>query len=142
MKDKSVLHDHLDGGLRPSTIIELAEQSRIELPTTDPQLLEDWFFENISSELNQVFNKFELTISLMQDEESLERIAYEAVEDLIKDGVFAGELRYAPLQHLRGGLNPQNVIDSVSRGIKNGMAEFGGNFNSILCAMRQNNDSS
>ena len=142
MKDKSVLHDHLDGGLRPSTILELAEQSRIELPTTDPQLLEDWFFENISSELNQVFNKFELTISLMQDEESLERIAYEAVEDLIKDGVFAGELRYAPLQHLRGGLNPQNVIDSVSRGIKNGMAEFGGNFNSILCAMRQNNDSS
>lgn len=142
MKDKSVLHDHLDGGLRPSTIIELAEQSRIELPTTNPQLLEDWFFENISSELNQVFNKFELTISLMQDEESLERIAYEAVEDLIKDGVFAGELRYAPLQHLRGGLNPQNVIDSVSRGIKNGMAEFGGNFNSILCAMRQNNDSS
>ena len=75
MKDKSVLHDHLDGGLRPSTIIELAEQSRIELPTTNPQLLEDWFFENISSELNQVFNKFELTISLMQDEESLERIA-------------------------------------------------------------------
>ena len=67
MKDKSVLHDHLDGGLRPSTIIELAEQSRIELPTTNPQLLEDWFFENISSELNQVFNKFELTIREKQN---------------------------------------------------------------------------
>ena len=82
MKDKSVLHDHLDGGLRPSTIIELAALSSIKLPTTDKQLLEDWFFENISSDLNQVFNKFELTISVMQDEESLERIAYEAVEDL------------------------------------------------------------
>ena len=61
MKDKSVLHDHLDGGLRPSTIIELAALSSIKLPTTDKQLLEDWFFENISSDLNQVFYKFELT---------------------------------------------------------------------------------
>ena len=142
MKDKSVLHDHLDGGLRPSTIIELAALSSIKLPTTDKQLLEDWFFENISSDLNQVFNKFELTISVMQDEESLERIAYEAVEDLTTDGISAGELRYAPLQHLRRGLSPQNVIDSVSRGLQMGMDEFGGSFNSILCAMRQNDDSS
>ena len=142
MKDKSVLHDHLDGGLRPSTIIELANLSSVKLPTTDKQQLEDWFFENISSELNQVFNKFELTISVMQDEQCLERIAYEAVEDLTIDGISAGELRYAPLQHLRGGLSPQNVIDSVSRGLQKGMDEFGGSFNSILCAMRQNEDSS
>ena len=142
MKEKSVLHDHLDGGLRPSTIIELANVSNIKLPTTDKQELEDWFFENISSELNQVFNKFELTISVMQDEHSLERIAYEAVEDLTKDGVTEGELRYAPLQHLRGGLSPQNVIDSVTRGLQKGMDEFGGSFDSILCAMRQNEDSS
>ena len=84
MKDKSVLHDHLDGGLRPSTIIELAALSSIKLPTTDKQLLEDWFFENISSELNQVFNKFELTISVMQDIESLERIAYETFKNFCR----------------------------------------------------------
>ena len=142
MKDKAVLHDHLDGGLRPSTIIDLAHQLNIKLPTTDKQLLADWFFENISSEQNQVFNKFELTISIMQDEESLERVAYEAVEDLTIDGISQGELRYAPLQHLRKGLKPQNVIDSVSRGLQRGMDKFGGNFNSILCAMRQNEDSS
>jgi|TARA_B110000263_G_scaffold41772_1_gene33657 adenosine deaminase len=142
LKDKSVLHDHLDGGLRPTTIIELAEKSGIKLPTTDKKLLENWFFENISSELNQVFNKFELTISVMQDIESLERIAYEAVQDLTVDGISAGELRYAPLQHLRNGLNPQTVIDSVSRGLQRGMDEFGGSFKSILCAMRQNEDSS
>ena len=142
MKEKSVLHDHLDGGLRPSTIIELAEQSSIKLPTTNEQLLGDWFFENISSEQNQVFNKFELTISILQDKESIDRIAYEAVEDLRIDGVSEGELRYAPLQHLRKGLSPQNVIDSVSRGLKRGMDEFGGSFKSILCAMRQNEDSS
>ena len=137
-----VLHDHLDGGLRPSTIIDLAQQLNIKLPTTDKQLLANWFFENISSEQNQVFNKFELTISIMQDEESLERVAYEAVEDLTIDGISHGELRYAPLQHLRKGLKPQTVIDSVSRGLQRGMDKFGGSFNSILCAMRQNEDSS
>ena len=58
------------------------------------------------------------------------------------DGISQGELRYAPLQHLRKGLKPQNVIDSVSRGLQRGMDKFGGSFNSILCAMRQNEDSS
>ena len=91
MKDKAVLHDHLDGGLRPSTILDLAQQLNIKLPTTDKQLLADWFFENISSEQNQVFNKFELTISIMQDEESIERVAYEAVEDLTIDGISQGD---------------------------------------------------
>ena len=141
MKDKAVLHDHLDGGLRPSTIIDLAHKLNIKLPTTNKQLLADWFFENISSEQNQVFNKFELTISIMQDEESIERVAYEAVEDLTIDGISQGELRYAPLQHLRKGLTPQEVVEAVSIGLSNGMKKFGGNFKSILCAMRQNNDS-
>ena len=68
MKDKAVLHDHLDGGLRPSTIIDLAHQLNIKLPTTDKQLLADWFFENISSEQNQVFNKFELTILIQKED--------------------------------------------------------------------------
>ena len=69
MTNKSVLHDHLDGGLRAKTIIELASNLQIKLPTDDENLLEDWFFENISSRQNQVFNKFELTISIMQDSE-------------------------------------------------------------------------
>lgn len=142
MKNKAVLHDHLDGGLRAATIIELADNSKIDLPTKDTKLLEKWFFENISSEQNQVFNKFELTISVMQDVESLQRVAHEAVEDLIKDGVTQGELRYAPLQHLRKGLSPQEVVEAVYLGLTRGMKEFGGSFNSILCAMRQNNDSS
>ena len=141
MTNKSVLHDHLDGGLRAKTIIELASNLQIKLPTDDENLLEDWFFENISSRQNQVFNKFELTISIMQDSESLQRIAYEAVEDLRKDQIAEGELRYAPMQHLRKGLSPQDVVESVSTGLKEGMKDFGGQFKSILCAMRQNEDS-
>ena len=96
MKDITVLHDHLDGGLRANTIIELANNLNIELPTKDEYQLEKWFFENISSQKNQVFNKFELTISIMQDSESLQRIAFEAVEDLRRDNISTGELRYAP----------------------------------------------
>jgi len=141
MKDITVLHDHLDGGLRANTIIELANNLNIELPTKGEHQLEKWFFENISSQKNQVFNKFELTISIMQDSESLQRIAFEAVEDLRRDNISTGELRYAPLQHLRKGLTPQEVVEAVSIGLSNGMKKFGGNFKSILCAMRQNNDS-
>ena len=141
MKDITVLHDHLDGGLRANTIIELANNLNIELPTKGEHQLEKWFFENISSQKNQVFNKFELTISIMQDSESLQRIAFEAVEDLRRDNISTGELRYAPLQHLRKGLTPQEVVEAVSMGLSNGMKKFGGNFKSILCAMRQNNDS-
>ena len=141
MRNLTVLHDHLDGGLRANTIIELADNLNIELPANDEHELEKWFFENISSQKNQVFNKFELTISIMQDAESLKRVAFEAVEDLRRDNISTGELRYAPLQHLRRGLTPQEVVESVSVGLMNGVKKFGGNFKSILCAMRQNNDS-
>ena len=141
MRNLTVLHDHLDGGLRANTIIELADNLNIELPANDEHELEKWFFENISSQKNQVFNKFELTISIMQDTESLQRVAFEAVEDLRRDNISTGELRYAPLQHLRRGLTPQEVVESVSVGLMNGVKKFGGNFKSILRAMRQNNDS-
>lgn len=137
----SSLHDHLDGGLRPTTIIEIANKQNIPLPSKDEDELKNWFFENISTEKNQVFKKFELTISVMQDEESIERITYESVQDLREDNVDYAELRYAPLQHISQNLFPQQVVDAVNRGLKNTEIDFGGEFNSILCAMRQNNDS-
>ena len=103
----SALHEHLDGGLRAKTIIEIAESKNIPIPTKDEEELRNWFFENISTEKKQVFKKFEMTISVMQDAHSIERIAYEAVEDLVSDRVLYGELRYAPLQHLQENLTPQ-----------------------------------
>lgn len=137
----SALHEHLDGGLRVSTIMEIATSKNIDVPTNDEVELEKWFFENINTEKKQVFKKFEMTIAVMQDTNSIERIVYEAIEDLVLDGVMYGELRYAPLQHLQENLVPQEVVDAVSRGIKSGEADFGGEFHTILCAMRQHKNS-
>ncbi len=111
------------------------------VPSSDEQELENWFFENISTDKKQVFKKFEMTISVMQDVDSIRRVAYEAVEDLVEDGVVYGELRYAPLQHLQGKLSSQEVVDAVSIGIKDGQKDFGGEFYTILCAMRQHKNS-
>ena len=111
------------------------------VPSSDEQELEHWFFENISTDKKQVFKKFEMTISVMQDADSIQRVAYEAVEDLVEDGVVYGELRYAPLQHLLEKLSPQEVVDAVSTGIKDGEKDFGGEFHTILCAMRQHQNS-
>jgi adenosine deaminase len=135
------LHDHLDGGLRANTIIEIANKKNIYLPSENEDELKKWFFENISTKKNQVFKKFELTISVMQDEDSIERITYESVQDLREDNVEYAELRYAPLQHISQDLMPQQVVDAVNRGLINAEIDFGGEFYSILCAMRQNNDS-
>ena len=137
----SLLHDHLDGGLRPSTIIELVKINDIKLPVEKEEPLRDWFYENINTNLNQVFHKFDLTISVMQSKSAIQRVAYEAVEDLRKDNVEYAELRYAPLQHLREGLLPSEVVESVYRGITQGIKDHGGNFKSILCAMRQDSNS-
>lgn len=135
------LHDHLDGGLRVNTIIEIANKKNIPIPSQNEDVLKNWFFENISTEKNQVFKKFELTISVMQDEDSIERITYESVQDLREDNVEYAELRYAPLQHTFQNLMPQQVVEAVNRGLINAELDFGGEFYSILCAMRQNNDS-
>ena len=68
----SALHEHLDGGLRAKTIIEIAESKNIPIPLKDEEELRNWFFENISTEKKQVFKKFEMTISVMQDIHSIE----------------------------------------------------------------------
>ena len=137
----SALHEHLDGGLRAKTIIEIAKSKNISLPSKDEKELENWFYENISTEKKQVFKKFEMTISVMQDSDAIYRIAYEAVEDLVLDGVLYGELRYAPLQHLKEELSSQKVVDAVSQGVRDGEKDFGGEFYTILCAMRQHQNS-
>jgi Adenosine deaminase len=86
---KISLHDHLDGGLRPQTIIELAEQVGHVLPRNNALELADWFAENANSgSLVQYLETFDHTVAVMQTREGLERVAYEAVIDLAQDGVF------------------------------------------------------
>ncbi len=139
---KIVLHDHLDGGLRPATLIELAAQIGHELPTTDPVELARDFAENANSgSLVRYLEAFVHTAAVMQTAVNLTRIAREAVVDLAADGVIYAELRYAPEQHVQGGLTLQEVVEAVQDGIEEGIEEaaeagFGIRAAALLDAMR------
>ncbi len=120
---KVSLHDHLDGGLRPSTIIELAAAVGHSLPSTDPVALRAWFLESASSgSLERYLETFDHTIAVMQTANALTRVAHEFVEDLVADGVVYGEVRWAPEQHLTAGLSLDDAVTAVQEGLDAGVA--------------------
>ncbi len=135
---KVLLHDHLDGGLRPLTVIELAKDCRYRsLPTDDAGELAVWFFQGANQgNLPKYLQGFEHTIAVMQTEEALERVAYEQAEDLSRDQVVYFETRFCPLFHTRKSLTQQQVVSSVLHGLQRGTRDFGVPFGLILCAMR------
>src|SRR6202050_5100687 len=135
---KVLLHEHLDGVLRPQTVIELAKDAGYaELPTTDPQALAQWFHRGANrGSLAKYLEGFAHTIAVMQTEEALERVAYEQVEDLSNDGVVYFETRFAPVFHTRKGLTHQQVVSAVLRGLERGRKAFGVSSGLIICAMR------
>jgi adenosine deaminase len=119
---KVSLHDHLDGGLRPATIIELAQAVGHTLPSTDPVALGEWFRESADSgSLVRYLETFDHTIAVMQTKEGLFRVAKEFVEDLAEDGVIYGEVRWAPEQHLQKGLTLDEVVEAVQEGLEAGV---------------------
>lgn len=119
---KVLLHDHLDGGLRPTTIVEIARETGYEaLPETDPERLGVWFREAADSgSLERYLETFAHTCAVMQTRESLARVAAECAEDLAADGVVYAEIRYAPEQHLEKGLNLEEVVEAVNEGFREG----------------------
>ncbi|WOQ17952.1 adenosine deaminase [Raineyella sp. W15-4] len=120
---KVALHDHLDGGLRPRTLLELAAAVGHPLPADSPAALADWFFEAANSgSLERYLETFEHTVAAMQTEEALHRVAYEFVLDQVDDGVVYAEARWAPEQHLRHGLTLSATVRAVGAGLKDGMA--------------------
>jgi adenosine deaminase len=135
---KVLLHDHLDGGLRPSTIVELARDTGYsKLPTTDSSNLAEWFQRNANrGSLPLYLQGFEHTSGVMQTEEALERVAYESLEDMKDDGVIYVETRFAPVLHQAKGLPLEKVIASVLSGLDRGRRDFGVQYGLILCAMR------
>ncbi|MGH1492914.1 MAG: adenosine deaminase [Acidimicrobiales bacterium] len=138
----SLLHDHLDGGLRVNTVLDLADSIGWALPTTDPEPLAAWFTAGANSgDLLQYLATFEHTIAVMQTEEHLERVAYEAAVDLATDGVVYAEVRFAPELHQQNGLPLDAVVGAVTAGFRRGERETaaaGRDFyiGAILCAMR------
>ena len=117
---KVLLHDHLDGGVRPQTVIDLAaEQGYDRLPTTDPDELAAWFVEGAARRsLPRYLEPFEHTVGVMQTAEALTRIAAECAEDLADDGVVYAEIRFAPELHLDGGLDLDEVVAAVLEGFE------------------------
>jgi adenosine deaminase len=138
---KVVLHDHLDGGLRPKTIIELAKDLKYKkLPTHDPGELKEWFHRGAKrGSLPLYLEGFAHTTGVMQSEEALERVAYEMMEDMAKDGVVYVETRFAPVFHTAKKLHWEAVVSAVLRGLDRGRDDFGVEYGLIICAMRNMN---
>ncbi len=135
---KVLLHDHLDGGLRAETIIDLAKELKYKkLPTHDAGELAEWFHRGaVRGSLVEFLEGFEHTTAVMQTREGLIRVAYEMMEDMKNDGVCYVETRFAPVFHTQKGLYYDDVIQSVLEGLEKGKKDFGIGYGLILCGMR------
>ncbi len=131
-----VLHDHLDGGVQPQTIIDLASKAGISTPCDDARALSEWLTITPGMDFREAFSRFDLVISVMQTSEALRRVAREAAVDLRNDGVVYAETRFAPLSHTAAGLSPHEVISAVNQGLADVTDE---SFDAALiaCALRE-----
>ncbi|MTV27106.1 adenosine deaminase [Nitriliruptoraceae bacterium ZYF776] len=133
---KVLLHDHLDGGLRPATVLELADEIGHELPTTDETELTAWFFQGgRGADLVRYLEAFSHTVALLQTAPALQRVARECAEDLAADGVVHAEIRFAPELSTREGLSIDEVIEACLDGFAAGPGTIGTRM--IVCGMRQ-----
>jgi adenosine deaminase len=134
---KTDLHVHLDGSLRLSTILELAERERIELPARDPEGLRAAMHlgQNCGT-LVEYLKAFDVTLRVMQTAESLRRIAYELAEDAARENVRYMEVRYSPMLHTRRGLKLTTVVESVLEGLRQAQVDHNIESNVILCGIR------
>ncbi len=116
-----VLHDHLDGGLRPATLLDLARTHKYsQLPTWDVEELTHVLHAPAGSDLVRYLESFIHPLAVLQTQEALERVAYEAVCDWQQDGVIYGEIRFAPELHMRNGLTMQQACQAVLKGLSQG----------------------
>jgi adenosine deaminase len=137
-----LLHDHLDGGLRVGTILELAANSGYDqLPSSEPEGLSAWFDQSHAGSLETYLSAFEHTIALMQTTQAIERVAYEAAIDLAADGVVYVESRFCPDLHTTLGLTPLEVVQAVSTGFSKGASETGIHWRLIIDALRHRDHS-
>ena len=133
---KAELHVHLDGSLRAETMVALAREHRVALPTTDPVELRRHMVVDDATNLQDYLDRFDLTIPLLQTPEGIERVAYEMVEDAAEDNVRYLEVRYCPRLSTRNGLTLDEVIRAEHAGLLRGEAEFGVKTAIINCSLR------
>ena len=135
---KVVLHDHLDGGLRPQTVIDIAAKTGYQgLPTNNADDLAAWMVRGASRlNLELYLETFAHTVGVMQDKDALYRVAAECAEDLADDGVVYAEVRFAPELHVEGGLSLDEVVEAVVAGFTDGSADRNIRIGTLVTAMR------
>lgn len=140
---KVLLHEHLDGGLRPQTVIDLAKSVNYRgLPTDNAVELAEWFHRGANKgSLPEYLEGFAHTIAVMQTRQAIERVAFEFIEDMFHDGVIYAEARFAPCFHTEQGLTPEAVVQAAIDGFNRGKEKYGVEWGLIICAMRNRTDS-
>lgn len=139
---KAVLHDHLDGGLRPLTVLELADEcGYTDLPHDEVAALASWFHQGESGSLESYLAAFDQTVAVMQTEDAISRVAYEAGIDLAADGVVYAEIRYAPSLSTREGLTNEAVLEAMIDGCHRAEQESDITIYTIATALRHQTDS-
>ncbi|HJZ83812.1 MAG TPA: adenosine deaminase [Polyangia bacterium] len=134
---KTDLHCHLDGSLRLRTILELAHEEKIKLPADEPDRLYHLIYPgDACRSLDDYLKAFDITLSVLQTEEALYRVAYELAEDAAKENVWYLEVRYAPILHTRRGLRLPQIVEAVIQGLRRGERDFGIRSGVILCGIR------
>lgn len=133
---KAELHVHLDGSLRPATMVDLARKARVALPSYDPEPLRRFMLVDDAANLQDYLDRFDLTIPLLQTPEALERVAYEMVEDAARDNVRYLEVRYCPHLSQRQGMALDEIMEAELRGLARGERDFGVVARVINCSLR------
>ncbi len=133
---KTDLHVHLDGSLRVPTILELAEKNKVKLPTKKPELLRKRVTCETGKTLGEYLKKFKITLSVLQTEESLYRVAYELGEDSARENIRYTEIRYCPLLHTEKGLSLTEVSNAVLDGLAQAEHDFNIKTGLIFSGMR------
>ena len=133
---KTDLHVHLDGSVRPETLIELAEERGAELPTTDPVALRDHMHVQDARDLVDYLSRFDITLSVMQDEAALERIAYELAADAAAENVRYMEVRFSPVLNIQEGLTLEKAVEAPLQGLRRAEQDFDIRTGIIICGIR------